>query len=332
VLDLKNPSGIEALLRVAEKADVLVHNLRPASMHRLGLGYPAVKARNPRIIFCGTYGYSRRGPYADRPAYDDSIQSASGLATLSARMGEEPRFVPTLVADKTTGLSVVYAVTAALFHRERTGAGQEIEVPMYETLVSYLMVEHLYGRTFVPSLGGMGYPRLLSEERRPCRTRDGYITILPYLNEHWMAFCAKAGRPDLVTDPRFATLGARIDNIDLVYATTAALVAERTTAEWFDLLGDTNVPLMKLNSLEDLLGDEHLAETGFWKEMDHPTEGRLRLPGIPVTFSETPGDILRHPPALGEHSAEVLKDAGYSAEEIAALAATGVTRLGPAPS
>lgn len=325
VLDLKNPAGKEALLKLAETADVLVHNYRPKSMERLGLDYAAMKVRNPKIIFCGTYGYSRKGPYADRAAYDDSIQSASGIAMLATKMGEEPRYLPTIIADKTTGLAVVYSVMAALFHRERSGVGQEIEVPMYETLISYVMAEHLFGYAFDPPRGEMGYTRLLSKHRRPYRTSDGYIAILPYLNDHWKTFCEAAGRPDFVTDPRFTTLGERLKNIDAVYSETAAIVARRTTAEWFEILGRTNVPVMIVNSIEDLITDEHLVATGFWKEMDHPTEGRLRLPGIPVTFSETPGDIRRHPPRLGEHSAEVLREAGYTTSEVAAMIASGAT-------
>jgi len=325
VLDLKKPAGKEALFRLVETADVLVHNYRPRSMERLGLDYDAVRARNPRIVFCGTYGYSRRGPYADRAAYDDSIQAASGLAMLAARMGEEPRYLPTLVADKTTGLAVVASVTAALFHRERSGVGQEIEVPMYETLVSYVMAEHLFGHTFDPPRGEIGYSRLLTRHRRPYRTRDGYIAILPYLNDHWRAFCQAADRPALARDPRFATLPSRLENIEALYRETGALVAERTTAEWFTILGPTKVPVMIVNSLEDLVTDEHLVKIGFWKEMDHPTEGKLRLPGVPMTFSETPGDIRRHPPGRGEHSAEVLREAGYSDAEITAMAASGTT-------
>jgi crotonobetainyl-CoA:carnitine CoA-transferase CaiB-like acyl-CoA transferase len=325
VLNLKNPAGKEALLKLAETADVLVHNYRPASMERLGLDYEAMKARNPKIIFCGTYGYSKKGPYADRAAYDDSIQAASGIAMLSTRMGEEPRYLPTIIADKTTGLAVVYSVMAALFHRERSGIGQEIEVPMYETLISYVMAEHLFGHAFDPPRGEMGYTRLLSKHRRPYKTKDGYIAILPYLNDHWKTFCEAAGRPDLVTDPRFVTLGERLQNIDAVYSETGALVAMRTTDEWFKVLEKTNVPVMLVNSIEDLITDEHLLATGFWKEIDHPTEGRLRLPGVPVTFSETPGDIRRPPPRLGEHSIEVLSEAGYDNDHIAAMVAAGAT-------
>lgn len=325
VLDLKNPAGREALLKLAETADVLVHNYRPASMQRLGLDYEAMKARNPGIIFCGTYGYSKKGPYADRAAYDDSIQAASGIAMLATKMGEEPRYLPTIIADKTTGLAVVSSVMAALFHRERAGIGQEIEVPMYETLISYVMAEHLFGFAFDPPRGEMGYTRLLSKHRRPYRTQDGYIAILPYLNDHWKSFCEASGRPDLVTDPRFVSLGDRLKNIDAVYSETSALVAMRTTAEWFRVLESTNVPVMLVNSLEDLITDEHLLATGFWKEVEHPTEGRLRLPGVPVTFSETPGGIRLPPPRLGEHSLEVLKAAGYDDAHIASMVASGAT-------
>lgn len=326
VLDLKQPAGREAALRLAARVDVLVHNYRPAALGRLGLDYAAVRTVNPRIVYCNTYGYSRRGPYRDRAAYDDSIQAAAGLAMLPTLMGEDPRYLPTIVADKTTGLAVVNAVLAALFHRERTGVGQEIEVPMYETLVAYVMAEHLYGCVFDPPEGGTGYTRLLSRQRRPYRTRDGYLAVLPYLNEHWRTFCQAAGRPDLADDPRFATLALRLQHIDEVYAETGRLIAEKTTAEWLEILGRTNVPVMVVNTLDDLLSDPHLAATGFWQRVDHPTEGTLRLPGVSTWFSETPGDVRRLPPRLGEHSREVLAELGYDAAAIDAMVASGVTR------
>ena len=288
VLDLKQEVGKRALLKLAERADVLVHNYRPAALERLGLDYPALRRVNPRIVFCGTYGYARRGPYRDRAAYDDSIQSAAGIAMLFAKLGEEPRYLPTIVADKTTGLAVVYAVIAALFHRERTGEGQEVEVPMFETLVSYVMAEHLFGHAFEPPQGPAGYTRLLSRNRRPFRTRDGYIALLPYLNEHWQVFCTLAGRQDLVEDPRFADLAARLENIDEVYREVGEIALTRSSAEWLEVLGN-RVPVMIVNTLEDLMADPQLESSGFWQAFDHPSEGRLRLAGIPTGFSRTPG-------------------------------------------
>jgi crotonobetainyl-CoA:carnitine CoA-transferase CaiB-like acyl-CoA transferase len=326
VLDLKQEAGRAAALKLAERADVLVHNYRPPALRKLGLDYEVVRRVNPRIVFCGTYGYGRRGPYSERAAYDDSIQAASGIAMLAAKMGGEPAYLPTIVADKTTAMAVVSAVTAALYHRERTGVGQEIEVPMYETLVSYVMAEHLYGHAFEPAEGPAGYTRLLSRSRRPFKTRDGYLAVLPYLNEHWRAFCSAAGRPDLAEDPRFESLSSRLENIDAVYGEVGGILATRTTADWLEALGGTSVPVMIVNTLEDLLEDEHLEATGFWTFPDHPTEGRLRVPGIPVHFSETPGELRRLPPRLGEHSLEVLREAGLSEAEIRSLLASGATK------
>jgi crotonobetainyl-CoA:carnitine CoA-transferase CaiB-like acyl-CoA transferase len=285
-----------------------------------------VRALNPRIVFCGTYGYGRRGPYADRPAYDDSIQAAGGIAMLQAAVTGEPGYAPTLVADKTTALAVVNAVLAALFHRERGGAGQEIEVPMFETLVAYVMTEHLYGRAFDPPAGPAGYARILSRQRRPYRTRDGWLAVLPYLDEHWRAFCGQAGRPDLAEDARFRSLAARIAHIEEFYAQVGAVVATRTTAEWLAVLEPSGVPVTTVNSLEDLLDDPHLAAVGFWRRLEHPTDGTLRLPGVPTDFSETPGSIRLAPPRLGEHSLEVLREAGLDERTLSAMLASGATR------
>ncbi len=327
VLDLKQEAGRKALLRMAQSADVVVHNLRPPAIRRLGLDYDEVRKVNPRIIYCATYGYRADGPYSDRSAYDDSIQSASGIAMLRTRMGAEPAYLPVIVADKTTAMAVAYAVIAALYHRERTGEGQAIEVPMYETMVNWVMAEHLYGLAFEPPEGEAGYTRLLSPNRRPYKTKDGYIAILPYLNNHWEIFCRAAGRPELIDDERFKDLASRLRNIDEVYAEVGRMVATKTTGEWLEILGATSVPVMIVNTLEDLLNDPHLVATNFWKLFDHPTEGRIRLPDIPTRFSATPGSIRRMAPRLGEHSVEVLLEAGLSEDEIAAMIASHVTAV-----
>lgn len=323
VLDLKVPGAREALLKLVATADVFVHNNRPQVMTKLGLEYADMKKVNPRIIYCGAYGYSKQGPYGAKGALDDSIQSASGIAMLNKLVLGEPRYLPTVVADKTTAITVVYAVLAALFHRERSGEGQEIEVPMFETMVNFVMGEHLWGMTFDPPIGGPGYTRLMSQERRPYPTKDGYIAILPYLDAHWVTFCKTVDRPDLLADSRFATLASRVKNIDATYSETAKIMATRTTQEWLELFSPTSVPTIAVNSLEDLAHDPHLEAVGFWKSVDHPTEGKLRLPAFPVNFSATPAGIERHAPRLGEHSREVLREAGLPEEAIDALLASG---------
>jgi crotonobetainyl-CoA:carnitine CoA-transferase CaiB-like acyl-CoA transferase len=327
VLDVKQLEGREALLDLVRTADVFVHNNRPQVMGKLGLDYAALAAVNPMLVYCGSYGYARRGPYGARGALDDSIQSIAGIAMLNEMVLGEPRYLPTIVADKTTALMVANGVLAALFARERTGRGQELEVPMFETMVSFVMAEHLWGMTFEPPLGPPGYVRLMSIHRRPYRTRDGYVAILPYMNAHWETFCDVTGHPELKTDPRFASMGERTRNIDDTYAETARIMATRTTQEWLDLFAPTSVPVNRVNSLADLATDPHLVETGFWKTIEHPTEGRLRTTAFPVSFSDTPADELRrHAPRLGEHTRELLEELGYTAERIESLLASGAAR------
>ncbi len=328
VLDLKQAAGSAALLRLATTADVILHNFRPGPAARLGLEYEVFRAVNPRLVYCATYGFRARGPYGDKPAYDDVIQAAAGLASLQASLVGEPRYLPTIVADKTSSLAVLSAVLAALFHRERTGEGQAIEVPMFETVVAYVMVEHLYGETFVPPIDTAGYKRILNRWRRPFRTTDGYLAVLPYTDADWRAFFALAGRTDLQTDSRFLTLEARLANIEALYEELGKIVAGRSSAEWLDALDRASVPAMGVNTLEGLLTDPQLEATGFWKIVDHPSEGTLRVPDIPTTYSRTPGAIRRLPPRLGEHSTEVLREAGFSETEVDDLRASGVTSAG----
>jgi crotonobetainyl-CoA:carnitine CoA-transferase CaiB-like acyl-CoA transferase len=326
VLDVKQPAARAAVLKIAEGCDVVIHNNRPQVMDKLGLAYGDFRAVNPKIIYCGTYGYGRKGPYGSRGALDDSIQAVSGIAMLNEMVLGEPRYLPTVVADKTTAMAVVQAVTAALFHRERHGVGQEIEVPMFETMVYFVMAEHLWGMTFEPPIGTAGYTRLMSYHRKPYKTKDGYIAILPYLDSHWETFCKLAGRPDLLEDRRFRTLNDRVTNIDDTYSETAKVMATRTTGEWLKIFGETSVPTIVVNTLEDLTRDPHLQAVGFWQEVEHPTEGRLRMTRFPMTFSETPADVRRLQPRLGEHSREILEEAGYGQAEIDAMLASGAAR------
>jgi crotonobetainyl-CoA:carnitine CoA-transferase CaiB-like acyl-CoA transferase len=237
----------------------------------------------------------------------------------------EPRYLPTVLADKTTAMAVVYAVSAALYHRERTGIGQAIEVPMYEHMVYFVMAEHLWGMTFEPPIGTPGYKRLMSHHRKPYKTVDGYIAILPYMDSHWEIFCKLTGREDLLEDERFITLADRVRNIDDTYQETATIMATRTTGEWLEIFEETSVPTIVVNTLEGLKDDPHLKAVGFWQEVDHPTEGRLRMTRFPVNFSETPADVRRLPPRLGEHSVEILKEAGLGDDEINAMLAAGAT-------
>jgi len=316
VLDLKQSSARDALLTIVKDCDVFLHNNRPQVMTKLKLEYNDIKSVNENIIYCGTYGYSKDGPYGEKGALDDSIQAASGIAALNELVLGEPRYLPTVVADKTTAITVVYSILAALFHRERTGSGQEIEVPMFETMVSFVMAEHIWGEIFEPPLGKAGYTRLMSHHRKPYKTKDGYIAVLPYMNNHWKTFCEKAERQDLIEDDRFKNLSSRVENIDDTYSETGKILATKTTQEWLDIFTDTKVPVIVVNSLDDLFTDPHLEAVGFWQDFDHPTEGKLKMPGFPVKFSETPATIRKHAPNFGEHSLEILAEAGIDEETI----------------
>jgi crotonobetainyl-CoA:carnitine CoA-transferase CaiB-like acyl-CoA transferase len=325
VLDLKQPAARDAMLRLVRGADVLMHNFRPRPAAALGLAYEQVAAVNSGIVWVATYGFRAAGPYRDKPAYDDVIQAGAGFAAIQAVVADEPRFIPTLVTDKVTGQAVVAAVLAALLCRERTGVGQAVEVPMFETAAAFLMVEHLEGATFIPPIESVGYKPHLVPWRRPLRTKDGYLAVLPATDDKWRAFFRLAGRADLAEDARFGTVAGRREHNEALYRVLGEIVATRTTGEWMDDLGRADIPAMVVNTLESLLDDPQLAATDFWREVNHPTEGRLRMPDIPARFHGTPGDVRRLAPRLGEHSREILHNLEYSAAEIDAMLASGAT-------
>lgn len=327
VMDLKQAEAREALLRMAESADVFIHSMRSSAIGRLGLDYAALKAANPRIIYANLYGFGRSGPYRDYPAYDDIVQAASGIVDLQARLsGGQPTYAATVIADKVAGLTGAYSVIAALYAREKLGVGQEIEVPMFETLVSFAMVEHLCGSLFLPPEGPPEYPRATSEARRPYRTADGYIGVMIYNDKHWRAFFDVLGNPEWSQDPMFASMRSRTQNIGAVLAKVAEVIETRSTDEWVELFRQGHIPATAIKSLSDLLDDPHLEQTGFWQQRETP-EGTLRFPGIPTAFSETPGAIGDPGPALGGESLDVLAEAGFSAEEIADLQARGAVQV-----
>ena len=328
VLDLKQPAGREAVMRLLADADLMVYNLRPRVMQRLGLSYDDVARVNPRIVYAGLFGYGQAGPYADRPAYDDLIQGAVAIPWLShTASGEPPHYVPTAIVDRGVALSAVGLINAALLHQARTGEGQRLDIPMFETMAAFVLGDHMAGETFDPPLGPPGYARMLTPDRRPYRTRDGYLCILVYSDRQWRSFFRLLGREDeFERDPRFASMTTRTRNIEAIYGELAAVIAERTTAEWLALLEDADIPAMPLHSLESLLHDPHLAAVGFFSMTDHPSEGRLRQMAVPSTWSRTQPCAIRPAPRLGEHSVAVLREHGYSDEEIRDLMAAGVTR------
>ncbi len=325
VIDLKHSDGRQVLLDLAKSADALVYNIRPQAMARLGLKYEDLAAVNPRIIYVGAFGFSQRGPYADRPAYDDLIQGMAGIPWLSQQAGYEvPRYAPMILADRMVGMMVANALLSALLHRERTGQGQKIDVPMFESLVSIVLSEHLAGRMFDPPQGPVGYPRSLTPERRPYQTRDGYICVMVYNDRHWRAFLTAIGDAERFDkDPRFSSHPARHANIGEVYRYLGEVLATRTTAEWLSLFQEQDIPAAPMYSIEDILSNEHLAAIGFFSRQQHPTEGAITSMAIAAEWSHSRPDVPGHAPALGENTEAVLKEIGYSSEEITALMGRG---------
>jgi len=327
-VDLKTPEGREVLEKLIAGADVVVHNMRVRAIEKLGFGYERVKALNPRVVYCAATGFDQDGPDRDKPAFDDIIQAACGLVGLNEIGLGRVGYAPTLVADKTAGMAVVNAVLAALLHRERSGVGQYVEVPMFETLVSFMLTEHLAGGTFVGSDRPAGYQRLLTGGRKPAPTRDGEIAILPYTGRHWDAFFTGAGRPELVAQFDVHDRQARSDNIPAMYRAMAEITASRTTDECMRLCETLDIPATIIYTIDGLLEHPQLKQVGLFETAEHSCEGTVRYVRPPTKFSASPASVRSLAPVLGQHTAQLLQELGYDEGAIDTMRKRGIVIQG----
>ncbi len=323
-LDLKQPAARDALLRLVDGADLFVHSIRPQAIARLGLDADTLRRGRERLIYAQLTGFASDGPNAGRPAYDDIIQAASGLADAEARSrGGQPAMVPSAVADKVGGLTALYGILAALFQRERTGKGQFIEVPMLGAMASFLMVEHLSGETFRPAEGPAGYPRVLAAHRKPHRTKDGRIAVLPYTTAHWQRFFRLAGLPQMVEDERVTDPVKRSHHVGELYALKGAVLAERTTGDWMTVLTEAEIPATPVQTLDGIVSDPETRAIGLFQEADHPSEGAIRVMGSPLRAEDMPAPLRVPARRLGEDTRDVLSQVGMDDASIQALFESG---------
>lgn len=325
LLNLKAVGALEVLETMVRSVDVIVHNMRSEAAKRLGITYTWAQGVNERIIYCGAFGFGETGRYAGQPAFDDSIQAISGIAAYQGLLSGTPGYCGTVVADKVTGMMAANAIAAALFARERTGKGQAIDVPMFETMVSFVLAEHMFGAAFQPPLSPPIYPRVVSRNRKPYRTADGYLSVVPYNDKQWSQFFRLLGREDLIADPRFRDMAARTAHVEELYEILAVAIADKPSADWQILLTENDIPNVPVRDPEDLFDDPHLKDVGFFRDAHHETEGDIRMTVPPVAFSETPSDIHRLAPALGQHTTEILTEFGFSEPDIGMLAERGIT-------
>jgi len=325
VLDLKQPAGFGALTKLIERADVLVWNVRPAAMKRLKLSYDDVRAMNPKIIYCGMFGFGQGGRYRNKPAYDSIIQGSSGMAGLFERSGSRPRNVPLVAADKTAGLIAVQMIVMALYRRTRNGEGCAIEIPMFENFVKFVMEEHMYLKTFDPPLGGTCDPRLMDAHAGPIPTKDNYICTSATTNAQAFALFDAIGQPELKEDPRFNSVPARFANVKDYYACRVEAMKKKTTAEWLEIFDKADIPAMPYHTPDTIFDDPHLKDVGFFEWRDHPTEGRIRMMRLPNKWSCETREDWNPAPKLGQQSVEVLKELGFSDLDIESMIQSGAT-------
>jgi crotonobetainyl-CoA:carnitine CoA-transferase CaiB-like acyl-CoA transferase len=327
VLDLKDPDGKAAFLKLAKISDALITNVRPRALERLGLGWGTLQKVNPRLIVLNLVGYGAGGPYDGRPVYEDLIQGVTGLPSLLVPAGSEaPHYVPLAMNDRATGLSSAVALLAAVIYRDKTGRGQQIEVPMFETMAQWVLGDHMAGKTFEPPLGPAGYKRTLNKDRRPYKTKDGLICTIIYTDKHWASFMDLTGAGEVFrSDPRFASISSRTDHSHDLYAWVAREMTQRTSADWVAAMLAADIPVAPLHDLDSLMEDEHLSAVCYLPLVEHPTEGTVREIRVPSTWSESQPDVRRHAPQLGEHSVEVLREVGLTENQISNLVERGVT-------
>ena len=325
-LDIKKPGGLAALKRLIAGADVFVSNVRPAALQRAGLDYQPLAAENPRLIYCAILAFGSGGRYCNRPAYDPIIQSLSGVAGTFERAIGEPRFVPMVMTDHVSGLIAAQCIGFALYRREKTGRGEHVEVPMLENMASFVSSEHLGAATFVPPTGESGDNRLLSPDYRPVPTKDGYATIRPNTNAQAFAFFDAIGRPELKQDPRFNSAASRTRNARDYFKVQSEGLRGKTTKEWLEIFGPLDVPAAAYNGIDDLFEDPHLKDVGFFETEEHPSEGTIRRTKVPNEFSGGMREDKMPAPRVGQHTREVLREAGYGNAEVEALISDGAAQ------
>ena len=327
-LDLREAEGRDVVLRLIARADAVVHNMRPKAAAKLGLSYEDARRVNGAIVYCYSPGFGQDGPYTDEPAYDDIIQAMSGLAELNADATGAPRFLPSIIADKVVGLHLAFALAAGLVRRLKTGEGCAIEAPMFESMVAFLLVEHLAGRTFVPPLGPAGYERMLAKNRRPYKTRDGYVAIMPYTTQQWTRFMECVGRADLLSQDWVKDPVQRSANVDALYQVIADAAPGRSTAEWLALMNERDIPCGPVNGFDDLFEETHLSAVSLFGAVNHPSEGPLRTIRSPFRVSGLERQPDRPAPRVGEESESILREFGFSEVEIGGLFARKVVGAG----